>query len=39
VIAKGGQKAETKNVLDLTLKIEGSDRALAKYALLLIDIS
>ena len=23
VIAKGGQKAETKNVLDVTLKIEG----------------
>jgi hypothetical protein len=39
VIAKGGQKAETKNVLEVTLKIEGSDRALAKYALLLIDIS
>ena len=39
VIAKGGQKAETKNVVDVTVKIEGSDKALARYALLLIDIS
>jgi hypothetical protein len=40
VIAKGGEQAETKkNVVDVTVKIEGSDKALAKYALLLIDIS
>ena len=38
-IARGGEKAETKNVVDVTVKIEGSDKALAKYALLLIDIS
>ena len=39
LIAKGGEKAETKNVVDVTVKIEGSDKALARYALLLIDIS
>jgi hypothetical protein len=39
VIAGGGEKAETKNVVDVTVKIEGSDKALAKYALLVIDIS
>jgi hypothetical protein len=39
VIARGGQKSETKNVIDMIVKIEGSDKPLAKYALLLIDIS
>jgi hypothetical protein len=39
VITRGGKQAETKNVVDVTVKIEGSDKALAKYALLLIDIS
>ena len=39
VIAKGGEKAETKNVVEVTVKIAGGDKALAKYALLLIDIS
>jgi hypothetical protein len=38
-IGRGGQKSETKNVLDVTVKIAGGDKALAKYALLLIDIS
>jgi hypothetical protein len=39
VIAKGGEKAETKNVVEVTVKVAGGDNALAKYALLLIDIS
>ena len=39
VIARGGQKSETNNVIDIIVKIEGSDKPLAKYALLLIDIS
>jgi hypothetical protein len=39
VIARGGQKSETKNVIDMIVKIERSDKPLAKYALLLIDIS
>jgi hypothetical protein len=39
LIAKGGEKAETKNVVEVTVKIAGSDKALAKYAFLLIDIS
>jgi hypothetical protein len=39
VIAKGGEKAETKNVVEVTVKIAGGDNALARYALLLIDIS
>jgi hypothetical protein len=39
LIAKGGEKAETKNVVHLTVKIEGVDKAPARYALLLIDIS
>jgi hypothetical protein len=39
VIAKRGEKAETKNVVEVTVKIAGGDIALAKYALLLIDIS
>jgi hypothetical protein len=39
VIARGSEKAETKNVIDMIVKIEGSDKPLAKYALLLIDIS
>jgi hypothetical protein len=39
LIDRGCEKAETKNVVDVTVKIERSDKALAKYALLLIDIS
>jgi hypothetical protein len=39
VIARGCEKVETKNVVDMTVKIEGADKALARYALLLIDIS
>ena len=39
VIAKGGEKAQTKNVVEVTVKIAGGDKALARYALLLIDIS
>ena len=39
VIAKGGQKVETKNVIEVTVEIEASDRALAKYELFLIDIT
>jgi hypothetical protein len=39
VIARGGQKSETKDVIDMIVKIEGSDKPLAKFALLLIDIS
>jgi hypothetical protein len=39
VIARGGQKSETKNAIDMIVKIEGSDEPLAKYALLLVDIS
>jgi hypothetical protein len=37
--ARGCEKAETKNVVDVTVKIEGVDKALARYALLLIDVS
>jgi hypothetical protein len=39
LIARGCEKAETKNVVDVTVKIEGVDKALARYALLLIDVS
>jgi hypothetical protein len=39
VIAKGSEKAETKNVVDVTVKVEGADKTLARYALILIDIS
>jgi hypothetical protein len=39
LIAAGCEKAETKNVVDVTVKIEGVDKALARYALLLIDVS
>jgi hypothetical protein len=39
VIARGCEKAGTKNVVEVTVQIAGSDKALAKYALLLIDIS
>ena len=39
VIGRGGQKSETKNVLEMTVEMEGGNKALAKYALLLIDIS
>jgi hypothetical protein len=39
LIARGCEKAETKNVVDMTVKIKGVDKALARYALLLIDIS
>jgi hypothetical protein len=39
VIARGGEKAETKNVVEVSVKVAGGDKALAKYALLLIDIS
>ena len=39
LIAKGGEKVETKNVVEVTVKIAGGDKALAKYAFLLIDIS
>ena len=39
VIARGSEKAETKNVVDVTVKIEGVDKALAQYALILIDVS
>ena len=39
VIGRGGQKSETKNVLEMTVEVEGGNKALAKYALLLIDIS
>jgi hypothetical protein len=39
MIGRGGQKSETKNVLEMTVEMEGGNKALAKYALLLIDIS
>ena len=39
VIGRGGQKSETKNVLEMTVEMEGGNKALTKYALLLIDIS
>ena len=39
VIGRGGQKSETKNVLEMTVEMEGGNKALARYALLLIDIS
>jgi hypothetical protein len=39
VIGRGGQKSETKNVLEMTVEMEGGNKALAKYAFLLIDIS
>jgi hypothetical protein len=39
LIATGCEKAETKNVVDVTVKIEGVDKALAQYALILIDVS
>ena len=39
LIARECEKAETKNVVDVTVKIEGVDKALARYALLLIDVS
>ena len=38
-IARGDQKSETENVVDVTVKIEGSDKPLARYALILIEIS
>ena len=39
VIGRRGQKSETKNVLEMTVEMESGNKALAKYALLLIDIS
>jgi hypothetical protein len=39
VIARGSEKAETKNVVEVTVKIEGVDKPLARYALILIEIS
>ena len=39
LLARGCEKAEKKNVVDVTVKIKGVDKALARYALLLIDIS
>jgi hypothetical protein len=39
LIARGSEKAETKNVVDVTVKIEGMDKPLARYALILIEIS
>jgi hypothetical protein len=39
VIGRGGQKSETKNVLEMTVEMDGGNKSLAKYALLLIDIS
>ena len=39
VFAGGSEKAETKNVVEVTVKIEGMDKPLAKYALILIEIS
>ena len=39
VIGRGGQKSETKNVLEMIVEMEDGNKALAKYALLLIDIS
>jgi hypothetical protein len=39
VIVKEGQKVETKNVVEVTVEVEASNRALAKYVLFLIDIS
>jgi hypothetical protein len=38
-VARGDQESETKNVVDVTVKIEGSDKPLARYALILIEIS
>ena len=39
LIAKAGETTQTKNVVEVTVKITGGDKALAKYAFLLIDIS
>jgi hypothetical protein len=39
VIARGSEKAETKNVVEVTVKIAGVDKPLARYALILIEIS
>ena len=39
VIARESKKAETKNVVEVTVKIEGVDKPLARYALILIEIS
>jgi len=39
LIDRGYEEAETKNVVEVAVKIEGSDKTLARYALLLIDIS
>jgi len=39
VVARGGEKAETKNVVEVTVKIGDVDKPLARYALILIEIS
>ena len=39
VIARGSEKTETKNVVEVTVKIAGVDKPLARYALILIEIS
>jgi hypothetical protein len=39
MIARGSEKAETKNVVEVTVKIAGVDKPLARYALILIEIS
>jgi hypothetical protein len=39
VIVRGSEKAETKNVVDVTVKVESMDKPLARYALILIEIS